>query len=118
MSSNAAPKITVLIPVYNCHRSVAEAIESILNQTFSDFELLLIDDGSTDGSIDILESFTDPRIRLVLNESNLGIPRTLNKGLGLARGRYFAVLDNNDYARPRPLERQFESLEQHQTMLR
>ena len=113
MDSNAAPKVTVVIPVYNCQRYVAEAIDSILEQTFSDFELLLIDDGSTDGSRDILGSYTDPRIRVILNETNLGIPRTLNKGLGLARGMYFALLDNDDCACPDRLERQVDFLDQH-----
>ena len=113
MNSNTAPKVTVLIPVYNGHRYVAQAIESILDQTFTDFELLLIDDGSTDRSVDVLRSYSDPRVRLVLNERNLGIPGTLNKSLGLARGKYFAVLDNDDYARPERLERQVDFLERH-----
>lgn len=114
VDSHAIPKVTVLIPVYNCQKYVAEAIESVLEQGFSDFELLLIDDGSTDGSRDILGSYADPRIRVILNETNLGIPRTLNKGLGLARGEYFALLDNDDFASPNRLELQVDFLERHE----
>lgn len=111
---SVTPKVTVLIPVYNCHKYVTEAIDSVLAQSFSNFELLLIDDGSTDGSGDILQSYTDPRICVVRNEKNLGIPKTLNKGLQLARGAYFAVLDNDDYAYPDRLKQQLTFLDRHE----
>lgn len=114
VDSAAVPKLTVFIPVYNCRRYVAEAIDSILEQTYSDFELLLIDDGSTDGSRHILASYADPRIRVIFNETNLGIPRMLNKGLALARGEFFALLDNDDFASPDRLEQQLAFLERHE----
>jgi glycosyltransferase involved in cell wall biosynthesis len=96
--SAASPKVTVLMPVYNRRAFVGAAIESILAQDFSDFELLVIDDGSTDGSIEVLRSFQDSRIRAVYHERNLGIPVTRNHGLDLARGEYLAMLDSDDRA--------------------
>lgn len=108
------PKLSVLIPVYNRGKYVGEAIRSILAQTFTDFELLLIDDGSTDDSVTIMRSFTDPRVRLICNERNLGIPRTRNEGLTLAHGEYLAMLDSDDYAHPTRLARQVEFLDRHQ----
>jgi glycosyltransferase involved in cell wall biosynthesis len=79
MSNAKTAKVSVFIPVYNREQYVGAAIESILAQTFSDFEILLIDDGSTDHSVDRIRSYTDPRIRLFCNEKNLGIPKTRNK---------------------------------------
>ena len=107
------PKVTVFIPVYNCERYVGAAIDSILAQTFSDYELLLIDDGSTDRSLDIMQAYTDPRVRVACNERNLGIPRTGNIGLQLARGEYIALLDNDDVAHPKRLEKQVAFLGRH-----
>ncbi len=75
-----APKVTVVIPVYNREKYVGEAIDSILAQTFTHFELLVIDDGSTDRTQEIVQFYSDPRIRLVGNETNEGIPRTRNNG--------------------------------------
>ena len=111
---SVAPLVTVLIPVYNREKYVAVAIESILAQSFIDFELLLIDDGSTDGSVEIMRSYTtDPRVRLVRNEHNLGIPKTRNKGIDLARGEYIAMLDSDNYAYPDRLKKQVAFLNQH-----
>ena len=101
MNRSHSPKVTVFIPVYNRAKYIGSAIESILGQTFSDFEILLIDDGSTDRSVEIMESYTDPRIRVLQNDTNLGIPRTRNKGLQGARGEYIAMLDSDDRAYPR-----------------
>jgi glycosyltransferase involved in cell wall biosynthesis len=111
---SASPKVTVFIPVYNRAKYVSVAIDSILAQSFTDFELLLIDDGSTDGSAEIVRSYTDPRVRLVCNEGNLGIPKTRNKGVQLARGEYFAVLDSDDYTYPHRLEKQVAFLDRHE----
>jgi glycosyltransferase involved in cell wall biosynthesis len=110
---SASPQVTVIILVYNREKYISEAIESILAQSFTDFELLLIDDGSTDGSVEIMGSYTDPRVRLVCNEGNLGIPKTRNKGIRLARGAYLAVLDSDDYAYPDRLARQVAFLDRH-----
>jgi len=113
MDNFKTPKVTVFIPVYNREQYVGEAIESILAQTFSDFEILLVDDGSTDASVEKIRSFSDPRIRLVSNEKNLGIPKTRNKGIELARGQYMAMLDSDDRAYPNRLEKQVAFLDNH-----
>lgn len=90
---------------------LAEAVASILRQSLADFEFLVIDDASTDGSGDDLAALTDPRVRLVRNAENLGLTRSLNDGLTLARGRYVARMDADDIAAPQRLERQVAFLE-------
>lgn len=107
------PKVTVLLPVYNEERYLREALASVLAQTFVDFELLLIDDGSSDGSAKIAEECTDPRLRLELNDRNRGQPATLNRGLGLASGQYIARMDADDICLPRRLEEQVRFMDQH-----
>ncbi len=102
------PVVTVLLPVYNGERYLAAAIDSVLRQTFADFELLVIDDGSTDGTAAILAGCRDPRLVAVRNERNLGLVATLNRGLALARGELVARLDADDVADPARLERQVE----------
>ena len=99
----ASPAVTVLMPVYNGARFLAEAVSSVLNQTFRDFELLAINDGSSDSSPEILASFHDPRIRIIDNGRNLGIIATLNKGLDLARSEYVARMDADDACYPNRL---------------
>jgi hypothetical protein len=94
------------MPVYNGASFLADAIRSILNQTFADFEFLIIDDGSTDGGVEIVEQFHDARIRLVHNGTNQGLVASLNRGLELARGEYVARMDADDISRPERLERQ------------
>ncbi len=89
-------KVTVLMPVYNSESYLHEAITSILNQDFKDFEFLIINDGSTDKSGEIISSFNDSRIRSVTNEKNIGLVNTLNKGIELANGEYIARMDNDD----------------------
>jgi glycosyltransferase involved in cell wall biosynthesis len=108
-----SPKVTVVITVYNREKYVAAAIESILAQTFSDFELLVIDDGSSDGSREVIQSFRDPHVHLVCNETNLGIPRTRNRGIQLAHGEYLAFLDSDDWAYPERLAKQVDFLDRH-----
>src|SRR5262249_23770783 len=108
-----SPKVTAVIPVYNREKYVRDAIDSILAQTFTDFELLVIDDGSTDKSRDVVCSYRDPRVRLVCNETNEGIPKTRNKGIHLARGEYLAFLDSDDWACPERFAKQVEFLDRH-----
>ncbi len=107
------PKVTVLMSVYNGERFLREAIDSILNQTYKNLEFLIINDGSTDRSREIILSYGDPRIRLIDNEKNIGLTRSLNKGLGLARGEYIARMDADDISLPNRLETQFEYMEAH-----
>lgn len=99
-------KVSVLIPVYNSAAFIKEAVESILNQTYTDFELLLLNDDSTDNSEDIIKSFTDTRIRYYSNKKNLGISGSRNKLLDLAQGEYLAIMDHDDISLPTRLEKQ------------
>jgi glycosyltransferase involved in cell wall biosynthesis len=108
-----ATEVTVLMPVYNGERFLAEAVDSVLRQTLRDFEMLIIDDGSSDGTADILARYRDSRIRIVNNGRNLGLIATLNKGLDLARGALIARMDADDISLPRRLEVQHDYLRKH-----
>lgn len=112
-NQKVTPKVSVIMPVYNGEEYVSQAIESILNQTFADFEFIIIDDGSTDHSLDIIKTYMDPRIVLVSNESNLTLIPTLNKGLNLARGEYIACMHADDISLPERLMRQVKFMDQH-----
>lgn len=105
------PKVSVLMTVYNAERYLRSAIESVLNQSFSDFELLIVDDGSTDHSREIINSYGDPRIRVTWNPTNRGECYTRNRALESARGKYVAVLDADDVALPDRLGHQVEVLD-------
>ncbi len=91
-----APAVTVVMTAYNGEAYIAEAIRGVLEQTFGDFELLVIDDGSSDRTVEIIKSFDDPRLVFVQNEHNIGISNTRNRGTELARGRYLAAHDQDD----------------------
>ena len=101
--------VTVLMSTHNDERYIEEAIVSILQQTLKDFEFLIIDDASTDGTPDILDKYRreDSRIRLVRNENNLGLTKSLNIGLKLAKGKYIARMDGDDISHPGRLEHQY-----------
>ena len=107
------PAITVLMPVYNAALYLREAIESVLNQTFSDFEFLIINDGSTDESEKIVLSYKDSKIRYIKNEVNLKLIATLNKGVELTKGKYIVRMDADDISLPHRLQTQFDFMEQH-----
>jgi glycosyltransferase involved in cell wall biosynthesis len=109
------PTISILMPAYNREKFIAESIRSVLAQSFTDYELILIDDGSSDKTIEVASKFkSDPRVRIVKNEKNLGIPRTRNKALGLARGKYIAPLDSDDiWLDKEKLRKQVEFLDQN-----
>ena len=108
-----SPKITVFIPVYNRQQYIAKTIESVLQQSFKNFQLLLIDDGSTDNSLEIMRSFTDKRITIIENGENLGIPKTRNIGLQYAQGEYLAILDSDDLMLKHRLKRQKNFLDKN-----
>ncbi|HEX3583298.1 MAG TPA: glycosyltransferase family 2 protein [Thermoanaerobaculia bacterium] len=114
-----SPKVTVLVPVFDRERFVAEAIESVVGQEFGDLELLLVDDGSTDRTPQILREWAarEERIRIVTNESNEGIPRALNRGLDHARGEYIARLDSDDLMMPGRLAAQVEVLDRQRDVV-
>jgi glycosyltransferase involved in cell wall biosynthesis len=107
------PKVTVLMSVYNGEKYLREAIESILNQTFKDFEFLIIDDGSIDSTPEIIQSYNDPRIRVIRNDENLGLTKSLNIGLREAKGEYIARMDADDISVPERLEKQVLLLEKY-----
>jgi glycosyltransferase involved in cell wall biosynthesis len=107
---SAAPTVTVLLPVYNAERFLRESVDSILSQTWRDFELLAIDDGSTDASLSILREYDDPRIRIIVNPRNLGLTATLNNGIRQARSDLVARMDADDIAVPARLEKQLQFL--------
>jgi glycosyltransferase involved in cell wall biosynthesis len=98
--------ISVLVPTFNRRSTIGRTIESILGQTYADFELIILDDGSTDGTVDFIrEKFNDPRIRIERVEENAGVDATRNRGLEKARGEFVAFLDSDDEWLPHALER-------------
>ena len=105
-------KVTVLMPVWNAGKYIEEAIRSILDQTFTNFELLIINDGSTDNTINEIQKFRDARVRLINNEHN-GIAIALNKGLQQAKGIYIARFDADDICLPQRLEKQVSFLDKN-----
>lgn len=109
---SSAVKVAVVMPVYNCEAYVAEAVESILGQTFEGFELLVVDDGSSDGSSDIVGSFSDPRIRIVRQEHS-GYIAALNLGLELTSAPYYARMDADDVSARERLGIQYKYMESH-----
>lgn len=113
VASAFAPRVAFVLPVFNAERFVADAVKSILGQTFSDFELVIIDDGSNDRSLDVIRSFGDRRIRLIENGANLGLIRSLNRGIECAGAPLIARMDADDLADPQRLERQVTYLDRH-----
>jgi glycosyltransferase involved in cell wall biosynthesis len=106
------PLVSVCIPSYNSEEFIATTLQSILSQTFGDFELVIVDDKSTDATIPTIQGFNDPRIRLIENEKNLGLGGNWNKVLSCARGDYVKLLGDDDVLYPECLARQVEALEQ------
>ncbi|MFA6518485.1 MAG: glycosyltransferase [Candidatus Shapirobacteria bacterium] len=107
------PKVTVLMPVYNGEKYLREAVESILRQTYRDFEFLIIDDGSKDETEKILKSYGDKRIRIVQHKKNMKLVATLNEGITLAKGKYIARMDGDDISEDCRLDEQYKYLELH-----
>lgn len=108
-----SPTVSVLLPVRNGADTLAITLHSILAQTFADFELLIIDDGSTDGLADLVKNFCDPRIQFISDGFCQGLSARLNQGIGLARGRYIARMDADDVSFPERFQRQVDFLELH-----
>lgn len=108
------PKISVLMPVYNTKAAyLKESIESILNQTFSDFEFIIINDGSENNAEEVILSYTDKRIRYIKNKENIGLIKTLNKGLRESKGEYIARMDSDDIALPERFIKQVEFMNEN-----
>jgi glycosyltransferase involved in cell wall biosynthesis len=112
--STAAPTVSVVMPVYNTEAYLGDALDSVLAQTFTDWELICVDDGSNDGSLDVLRRYewADPRIR-VISRPNTGVTRARNDGIALARGRYIAAMDSDDIALAERFRRQVDYMESH-----
>lgn len=105
------PKISVIMSVYNGEKFLKEAIDSILNQTFTDFEFIIVNDGSSDNSLDILQSYNDDRIRIINNKKNIGLTKSLNKALKKAKGEYIARQDADDISLTERFEKQMKFFE-------
>lgn len=107
------PKISVVMPAYNAEKYIGQAIESILNQSYGDFEFIILNDCSKDTTESVILSYDDKRIVYVKNEENLGVARTLNKGLALAKGLYIARMDADDISMPQRFEKQAAFLDEN-----
>ena len=105
------PAVSIVMPVYNAGQYLVPALKSIYAQTFEDWELIAVDDASTDGSWECLNRLDDPRVRVFRNKRNRKHPGTLNRAVGLARGKYFARMDADDIIVPERLEKQVHALE-------
>jgi glycosyltransferase involved in cell wall biosynthesis len=117
VDKNLAPKISVLMPVFNCRQYIEESANSILNQTFTDFEFLIIDDCSTDGTFEYLKTLDDPRITLIRKPKNTGITISLNIGLQMATGEYIARMDGDDISLPDRFAKQVAFMDENQDVI-
>jgi glycosyltransferase involved in cell wall biosynthesis len=105
------PKVTVIVPTYNCAQYITEAIESVLNQTYKDFEIIIVDDGSIDNTKEILSNYISEKIIRYYFQNNKGVSSARNKGIGEAKGDLIAFLDADDKWLPERLEKSIEFLE-------
>ena len=113
MKSSLAPKVSVCIPVYNGSAYIAESINSVLAQTYEDFNLIVCDNCSTDNTEEIVRSFSDPRLTYIRNTKNLGLVGNSNRCLDLAKGEYVCILHHDDVMLPENLERKIRLLDEH-----
>ena len=111
--SRQVPDVSVLLPVFNAEPYLQETISSLQRQTLTNFEIVAIDDGSTDGSLECLRKINDPRLRIFQNPQNLGVVATLNKGMAICDAEYIARMDADDIADPTRLEQQLSYMRQH-----
>lgn len=119
MNEEIIPKVSVVMPAYNTEKYIAVAIESILNQTFKDFEFIIIDDGSTDKTGEIIQGYAkkDERIIFLRNTENLHNYKTRNKGVMIAKGKYIVTMDADDWSYPDRLQKQFEFMERNEEVV-
>jgi glycosyltransferase involved in cell wall biosynthesis len=110
-SSN--PRVSVFMPVYNAEQYLNESIDSILNQSFIDFEFVIVNDGSTDRSAEVIKTYTDPRIRFIENTQNLGLIASLNIGLETCKGEYIVRMDQDDFSLPQRIEKQVRFMDEN-----
>lgn len=107
------PLVSIGMPVFNCQNTIKSAVQSILNQSYKNWELFLIDDGSTDSTLSLLKELEDSRIKVIAGEKNLGLAARLNQAISLSNGKYFARMDGDDLAYPERFETQVNYLESH-----
>ena len=110
---DGSPLISIVLPAFNAEKTIGDAIASILHQTHKNWELLLIDDGSKDQTVEIARRFNDPRIKIFADGINKGLPTRLNEAIDSSSGIYFARMDNDDISFPERLGKQVEYLESH-----
>ena len=108
---NNLPLVSVIMPVYNSAKYLNEAIDSILEQTYENIELIIIDDGSSDNSINLINNYNSSKIRFYQNEKNLGVSATRNKAIDLSKGKYVALMDSDDISPPDRIKKQIDFLE-------
>lgn len=111
-----SPKISVIMSVYNGERYLREAVDSILNQTFTDFEFIVVNDGSTDNTLSILRQYSDKRLKIINHSENLGLSRSLNMAIEVAKGKYIARMDADDISLPDRLELQSACLDKNRAV--
>lgn len=102
---NSEVSVSIIIPTFNSEKYIAQAIESILHQTYSNFEIILVDDGSKDSTLNIAQSFNDHRIKIITNKENRGVSYSRNRGIEAARGKWIGLLDSDDWYAPQRLEK-------------
>lgn len=107
------PLVSIGMPIFNCEKTLKSAINSVLNQTYSNWELILIDDGSKDRTLSVAKSFNDSRIKVISDGLNLKLPHRLNQIITISKGKYFARMDGDDVSYPERLQTQVEYLENH-----
>src|SRR4051794_36827493 len=113
MSTRTTPLVSIGMPVRNNEKTLGVAVRSIVRQTYPQWELLLINDGSTDGTLEVARGFCDERIRVIDEPESRGLPARLNQAVAAARGEYFARMDGDDLSYPERLERQVAYLQAH-----
>lgn len=111
------PKVSVILPVYNCDQFIFDTVQSVLDQTYTDFELIIVDDCSTDNTVAIIRGFQDDRIQLTLKEKNTGYTDSLNYAVSIAKGQYIARMDGDDICLPTRFEKQISFLDNNPTII-
>ena len=106
------PKVSIIIPTYNSQAYIAQALESVLNQTYTNFEIILVDDASTDSTLEVVRSFRDERLKIISNKQNRGVSYGRNCGIKAAKGNWIALLDSDDWYAPQRLEKLIEVAQQ------
>lgn len=111
------PLVSVVMPAYNAEKFIDQAILSILDQTYKNFEFIIIDDGSKDSTLEVIKKYKDSRIVLLRNQNNVGVIRSLNKGIARARGKYIVRMDADDWSYPERIEKQITLMQKYPNLV-